>query len=275
MNNPLRTAFRFVSDEAQRNKSIPIAQTKETRWPAPLPPPRAGVLVSTQDAPSPRPLERPGPSSRILQRTRPPLISAWRERRRLAAVPVRTSSQPDTDNPVTMAKVTGAELLRALRAEGHACQAPARSPRLMAASGEAAHEGASCRGADAGHVGYRAESCGDRRAGGRCWRGRGHGVSQAAASGYDDDLSGVDQLDPGALGHGIDRLAELVRRKKVHLFCGSLVPCQGAWCNAAIYLSPAGTGGPTRRSTWPPASAAGCKPGPSWRCSRLIWRADR
>src|SRR5580698_3942641 len=42
-------------------------------------------------------------------------VTAWRERRRLAAG--TTASPADTDTPVTMAKVTGAELLRLLRAE--------------------------------------------------------------------------------------------------------------------------------------------------------------
>src|SRR5580698_1533575 len=41
-------------------------------------------------------------------------VSAWRERRRLADA---AASLPDTDTPVTMARVTGAELLRLLRAE--------------------------------------------------------------------------------------------------------------------------------------------------------------
>src|ERR1700678_117822 len=44
-------------------------------------------------------------------------VSAWRERRRLAAAQAGTTSGPaDTDNPVTMAKVTGAGLLRMPRA---------------------------------------------------------------------------------------------------------------------------------------------------------------
>ena len=43
-------------------------------------------------------------------------VSAWRERRRLAAAQAG-SGPADTDSPVTMAKVTGAELLRLLRAE--------------------------------------------------------------------------------------------------------------------------------------------------------------
>ena len=45
-------------------------------------------------------------------------VTAWRERRRLAAAAAGTMASPaDTDTPVTMAKVTGAELLRLLRAE--------------------------------------------------------------------------------------------------------------------------------------------------------------
>ena len=45
-------------------------------------------------------------------------VSAWRERRRLEAAQAGTTPSPaDTDTPVTMAKVTGAELLRQLRAE--------------------------------------------------------------------------------------------------------------------------------------------------------------
>ena len=64
---------------------------------------------------------------------------------------------------------------------------------------------------------------------------------EAAVSGYDDHLSGLEQLDAEAVTRGIARLAETAHRRKVHLFCGSLLPSQGAWCNAAIYLSPGGT----------------------------------
>ena len=45
-------------------------------------------------------------------------VSAWRERRRLAAEKAGTTISPAEDaSPVTMSKVTGAELLRSLRAE--------------------------------------------------------------------------------------------------------------------------------------------------------------
>jgi hypothetical protein len=46
-------------------------------------------------------------------------VSAWRERRRLAAEgsgqEAPAAAAPDTDQPVTMARVTGAELLRQMR----------------------------------------------------------------------------------------------------------------------------------------------------------------
>lgn len=65
-------------------------------------------------------------------------------------------------------------------------------------------------------------------------------LPEAVVSGYDDNLSGLDRLDPDAVALGIGRLAELAGEKNIHLFCGSLMPYQGAWCNAAMYLSPSG-----------------------------------
>ena len=44
-------------------------------------------------------------------------VTAWRERRRLASAAAGTPAAADTDRPVTHARVTGAELLRLLRAE--------------------------------------------------------------------------------------------------------------------------------------------------------------
>src|ERR1035438_633216 len=45
-------------------------------------------------------------------------VTAWRERHRVAAAEAGTvTSAADTEQPVTMARVTGAELLRSLRAE--------------------------------------------------------------------------------------------------------------------------------------------------------------
>lgn len=66
-------------------------------------------------------------------------------------------------------------------------------------------------------------------------------LPEACLSGYDDDLSGLDHLDPDSLASAIDSLAELAKAKGIHLFCGSLLFEQGAWWNAAVYLSPDGT----------------------------------
>ena len=66
------------------------------------------------------PPQRPGPAGR--RSTAPgaatPACRAWRERRRLAAEQAGTTISPAEDgSPLTTAKVTGAELLRSLRAE--------------------------------------------------------------------------------------------------------------------------------------------------------------
>lgn len=66
-------------------------------------------------------------------------------------------------------------------------------------------------------------------------------LPEGCLSGYDDRLSGLDHLDPDALASGIGSLAELAQGKGIHLFCGSLLFEQGAWWNAAVYLSPDGT----------------------------------
>src|ERR1700678_2040143 len=44
-------------------------------------------------------------------------VTAWRERRRLAAAQAGTTTAADTDKPMTMARLTGTELLRSLRTE--------------------------------------------------------------------------------------------------------------------------------------------------------------
>lgn len=66
-------------------------------------------------------------------------------------------------------------------------------------------------------------------------------LPEACLSGYDDQLSGLDRLDPGALARAVDRLAGLAADRGIHLFCGSLLFEDGAWWNAALCLSPDGT----------------------------------
>ena len=65
------------------------------------------------------PSGRDRPAAGVLRRARPhQRVSAWRERRRLAAEQAGTTISPAEDgSPLTTAKMTGAELLRSLRAE--------------------------------------------------------------------------------------------------------------------------------------------------------------
>jgi predicted amidohydrolase len=76
-------------------------------------------------------------------------------------------------------------------------------------------------------------------------KGTGHGevvvLPEAAVSGYDDQLTGLDRLDPIAVAAGIDTVAEMAAERGVHLFCGSLLHEAGGWRNAAIYLGPNGS----------------------------------
>jgi predicted amidohydrolase len=65
-------------------------------------------------------------------------------------------------------------------------------------------------------------------------------LPEAALSGYDDQLSGIDRLDPGALAAALSAVAAAARELGVHVLCGSLLPELGGWCNAAIYFGPAG-----------------------------------
>jgi predicted amidohydrolase len=65
-------------------------------------------------------------------------------------------------------------------------------------------------------------------------------LPEAAVSGYDDDLSGLDDLDREAIADAAEQLAQRARDRRIHLFCGSLQFERGHWWNAARYFSPAG-----------------------------------
>ncbi|HEU5416772.1 MAG TPA: carbon-nitrogen hydrolase family protein, partial [Streptosporangiaceae bacterium] len=63
---------------------------------------------------------------------------------------------------------------------------------------------------------------------------------EAALSGYDDDLSGLDELRPDELAGAREEVAQAAGRAGVHVVCGSLLPEDGQWYNAGIYFPPAG-----------------------------------
>jgi predicted amidohydrolase len=66
-------------------------------------------------------------------------------------------------------------------------------------------------------------------------------LPEAAVSGYDDELSGLDRLDPADVDAAIHRVADQAAERGIHLFCGSLLYEHGTWRNAALYLGPDGT----------------------------------
>jgi predicted amidohydrolase len=66
-------------------------------------------------------------------------------------------------------------------------------------------------------------------------------LPEAAVSGYDDDLSGLSGLDPQTVRAGIDRVAEQAQIRGIHIFCGSLLPEDDGWSNAALYFAPDGS----------------------------------
>lgn len=68
-------------------------------------------------------------------------------------------------------------------------------------------------------------------------------LPEAALSGYDDSLSGLDDLNPGEVRGACGTIADASHRAAVHLFCGTLLFEQEQWWNAAVYFSPTG-------STW-------------------------
>jgi predicted amidohydrolase len=66
-------------------------------------------------------------------------------------------------------------------------------------------------------------------------------LPEACLSGYDDTLSGLEHIDLDTLAGAMESLTGLAADRGIHLFCGSLLFEDGAWWNAAIYLSPDGT----------------------------------
>jgi predicted amidohydrolase len=66
-------------------------------------------------------------------------------------------------------------------------------------------------------------------------------LPEGMLSGYGEDLTPLDAVDPAAVQHAVARTAGLAARHEVHVFCGSLLPFEGGWCNAGLFF-PAGGG---------------------------------
>ncbi|MCO8269658.1 carbon-nitrogen hydrolase family protein [Actinoplanes sp. TRM 88003] len=61
-------------------------------------------------------------------------------------------------------------------------------------------------------------------------------LPEGMLSGYDEDLTPLDALDPAAIDDAVMQVARLATGKQVHVFCGSLLPQPGGWCNAALFF---------------------------------------
>lgn len=61
-------------------------------------------------------------------------------------------------------------------------------------------------------------------------------LPEGMLSGYDDQLSGLADLDPAELAGARDAVAQVAQRSGVHVCCGSLHWADGRWWNAAYYF---------------------------------------
>lgn len=65
-------------------------------------------------------------------------------------------------------------------------------------------------------------------------------LPEGMISGYDDQLSGLTEISTDELAGAIEAIVEMVRDRGLHLFCGTLLPSDAGWYNAALYFSPNG-----------------------------------
>jgi predicted amidohydrolase len=65
-------------------------------------------------------------------------------------------------------------------------------------------------------------------------------LPEAALSGYDDRLSGLDDLNPAELAEARQVVAAASVAAGVHVVCGTLLLDRGCWWNVAIYFAPLG-----------------------------------
>ncbi|WP_230689657.1 carbon-nitrogen hydrolase family protein [Catellatospora paridis] len=61
-------------------------------------------------------------------------------------------------------------------------------------------------------------------------------LPEGMLSGYGEDLAPLDGLDPAAVNDAVAQVARLAARRQVHVFCGSLLPQVGGWCNAGLFF---------------------------------------
>jgi predicted amidohydrolase len=83
-------------------------------------------------------------------------------------------------------------------------------------------------------------------------------LPEGMISGYDDQLSGLAPLEAEVVDAAVDAVSLLASERDLHVFCGTLMFERGAWSNALLYFSPAGTSGvPQSQSRDPRATLVG------------------
>jgi predicted amidohydrolase len=65
-------------------------------------------------------------------------------------------------------------------------------------------------------------------------------LPEGMISGYDDDLSEMESLEPREVAEAIAGVSTMARIRNLHVLCGTLMPEGSAWANVVIYFSPDG-----------------------------------
>jgi predicted amidohydrolase len=65
-------------------------------------------------------------------------------------------------------------------------------------------------------------------------------LPEGMLSGYGEDLTRLDAVDPAAVDGAVAQVAQLAQQKQVHIFCGSLLPQDRGWCNAGLFFPATG-----------------------------------
>ena len=65
-------------------------------------------------------------------------------------------------------------------------------------------------------------------------------LPEGMISGYDDELSGLNSLQPEEVAAAIVDISRLAQKRSLHVLCGTLIFESTSWSNAVIYFSPEG-----------------------------------
>lgn len=61
-------------------------------------------------------------------------------------------------------------------------------------------------------------------------------LPEGMLTGYGEDLTPLDGLEPAAVSSAVTQVAQLAKREEVHIFCGALLPVDDGWSNAGLFF---------------------------------------